>query len=226
MSDNPQAALYAALAAAQAEIADPVRSVSGQVRGRKDYRYVNLAGLLAVVRPALAKHGIAVTQLVDVVDGQTVLRSRMLHAGGGMIESVCPLDFSGGPQERGSTLSYFRRYCLEAMVGVAPVEEDDDAASAQRVHDRSTSTSSRPNGAGGARPQVSPPGGGSEVDLERERLIADITAAVPLLPEGVSIDALKAKHSVSKGASVASLRALLADVVAAVPEPGSDLEVA
>lgn len=126
--------LATALAAAQAELKDPTRNKSGQVKGRTDYRYAGLDDLLQAVRPALTKHGIALAQIVDVRDGQVGLRSELLHTSGESIGGFYPLDWSGNPQARGSELTYARRYSLEALVGVAATE-DDDASSASDDRD-------------------------------------------------------------------------------------------
>ncbi len=131
MTTTAHTSLAAALSAFQGAVKDPARSRKGQVRGRADYTYVPLDDLLQSVRPLLAAHGLAVSQPV-VVDGDRVcLRTILLHTCGERLESTFPLPWSGGAQERGSELTYARRYSLEAVLGVAPSEEDDDGRAAQ-----------------------------------------------------------------------------------------------
>jgi ERF superfamily protein len=144
--------LAAALAAAQSEIRDPARDKKGQVRGRSDYRYAGLDDLLKAVRPALSKHGIAIVQLVELVDGKPCLLSQLRHAEGEVIASVWPLAWPNDPQQRGSELSYARRYTLEALVGVAATEDDDGSSASESVREgaqdsrnnRAPTTSSTP----------------------------------------------------------------------------------
>jgi len=211
--------LAEALAAAQAEISDPPRTKSGQVRGKRDYKYAGLDDLLQTVRPVLSRHGLAVVQTVDLLDGHPVLSTRLMHSAGGCISSSYPLGWDGGPQDHGSELTYARRYSLEAMVGVAATA-DDDAASAQD----SRRPAPIPSGS------VSPPGGSGLDASERRDLIRQIAAIAPKVPpEAMAL--LKEESHVRdpRTASADSLRALLVRVQqfaaneADLPEPGSDL---
>lgn len=135
--------LAAALAAAQLELRDPERSRTVNVRGKEgragySYSYATLADLLAAVRPVLGRHGLAVTsRVVPQPEGQVCV-VELLHAGGEVLTSSWPLTWRGGPQDRGSELTYARRYLIEGLVGVAPTDGDDDGAAAQdRREDRS-----------------------------------------------------------------------------------------
>lgn len=131
MEENIRSPIAAALAAAQAELHDPERNKSGQVRGRSGYKYAGLDDLLRAIRPVLASHGLAITQRI-LVDGAPILSTELRHEGGEVLSSCWPLSWTGGPQERGSELTYARRYTLEALVGVAATD-DDDADTAQRT---------------------------------------------------------------------------------------------
>lgn len=124
------AALTQALAAFQGAVSDPVKSQSGQVRGKRYYRYAGLQDVLEAVRPVLSEQGLAISQAVIVGKHGTMLRTRLLHRLGGCLESFYPLEFKGGPQERGSELTYAKRYSLEAILGVSATD-DDDADQAQ-----------------------------------------------------------------------------------------------
>lgn len=128
MTETPTASpIAAALAAAQAELRDPGRNKTGQIRGRNDYKYAGLDDLLQAIRPVLAKHGIAISQPIRQIDGKTFVVSELRHAGGEVLSSAWELKPGGTPQERGSELSYGRRYSLEALVGVAASADDDGA---------------------------------------------------------------------------------------------------
>ena len=125
--------LASALAAAQAELQDPRRNKAGQVRGRRDYTYAGLDDLLQAIRPVLGRHGLAFTQTIEIVEGLGPALRTTLMFGSESVSGLYPLDFSGGPQDRGSELTYARRYSLEAIVGVAATADDDGAQASQQA---------------------------------------------------------------------------------------------
>lgn len=128
--------IAAALAAAQAEmgrvIKDKTAKVQTKIGGGYSFDYADLPSMLDVVKPALAKHNIALVQAAEVPDGVLRLDTRLLHSSGEWIESslsMKPDDTS--PQKIGSAITYARRYALGCMVGVAAEDEDDDGNAAQ-----------------------------------------------------------------------------------------------
>lgn len=118
--------LAEALAKAQAEMPVVPRSRTGQV-GPRRYKYADISDILQIVVPVLAKHGIALTQPLATAEGHTVLRTE-LHGFGEIIQSAMPIDVPADPQKFGSLLTYYRRYALSALVGVASDEDDDGEA--------------------------------------------------------------------------------------------------
>jgi hypothetical protein len=70
------------------------------------------------------------------VDGKLVLIYELLHVSGQSREGVYPLPERGTPQEIGGAITYARRYCLCAVTGVAPDDDDNDAALAERAATR------------------------------------------------------------------------------------------
>jgi len=128
--------IAAALASAQAEMGKIVKDKTAKVQtktgGSYSFDYADLASMLDVVKPALAKHSIALVQAASVSDGALVVDTRLLHASGEWIESslaMKPDDTS--PQKVGSAITYARRYSLACLVGVASEDEDDDGNAAQ-----------------------------------------------------------------------------------------------
>jgi hypothetical protein len=122
--------LFAAFAAFQSEVRDPVKDASNP---HFRSRYADLHGVLAAVRPVLAKHGLAITQTINVRDGQVhpLLETMLLHTSGESISSTVPLAVTkAGPQEFGSVMSYLRRYSLMALLGIAGADDDDDGEAA------------------------------------------------------------------------------------------------
>lgn len=117
-----------ALAKAQAEMKNaPLNKVNPHFKSK----YADLAAIRDACMPALCKHGLSVTQVTGMVEGQFVLRTRLMHSSGEWVESVYPLPLDiGKPQAMGSAITYARRYCLAALAGLS-AEEDDDANAAQ-----------------------------------------------------------------------------------------------
>ncbi len=145
--------LAAALAAAQAEITDPVKDKTAKA-GSYSYKYTDIAGVLEVVRPVLSKHGIAVHQGFDpTTDGRGMLLTTTLMHGTDSITSRLPIPRHDDMQKLGSAITYARRYALCAAVGVA-ADSDDDGASASRAS-QGRSERSQPSGATLACPQCS-----------------------------------------------------------------------
>lgn len=116
--------LAKALATAQAEIQNPVKN---QTNPHFKSDYVDLAGGLDAIRPALSKHGLSIVQ-TTALDGELMmLTTRLLHSSGQWIESTYPvIRFPAQQQAIGSALSYARRYSVFAMAGVAAASDDDD----------------------------------------------------------------------------------------------------
>jgi hypothetical protein len=131
--------LYAARLAVQAEITDPARTKKGQVRGKSDYKYVPLDALLEYLRPLLTKHGLVLSQTLGrSEDGGAWLDTVLTH-GADECLSCYPLKWDGSSQERGSELTYARRYSLEAILGIAATDDDDGA-----THQRGSEERAKP----------------------------------------------------------------------------------
>lgn len=133
-------------------------------------RYADLASVWDACRKPLTDQGLSIIQVPEVTFGgepefesyrtktgderwrakviTTVnVRTRLLHTSGQWIDddikAVLP---SGDPQSIGSAITYLRRYALSAMVGVAPEDDDAEAATA------------RPNGTGYSESNQTPAG--------------------------------------------------------------------
>src|SRR5277367_1225857 len=120
------------------ELASALSQAQGQITGAlKDSanpffksKYADLASCWDACRAALSTHGLAVAQFPTTEDGKTYLVTHLLHTSGQWMRSslaVQPKDDS--PQAMGSALTYARRYALTAVVGVAQVDDDGNAAS-------------------------------------------------------------------------------------------------
>lgn len=142
MTEQP-GALAAALAKVQAELPDIERDRTVTVETKKgdeySYSYVTLANLSKTVLPLLAKHGLAFACMPGAgSDGKMSLRYALLHESGERLDGEFPISGEGGIQMVGGRITYSRRYCLAALVGVA-ADEDDES----RFHDTGPGTAQR-----------------------------------------------------------------------------------
>lgn len=87
-------------------------------------RYVDLSGVLKSVQKLLAKNGLAVMQIIRDNDIITLLT----HKSGQWIKSVCPIGNYKSQQDRGSAITYTKRYALCAILGIAADTDDDGNA--------------------------------------------------------------------------------------------------
>lgn len=117
--------LFAALAKAQVEIKGAAKDATNPHYKSK---YADLASVVDAARP-LAKHGIATVQVPFSENGEIGVTTILGHDSGEWISgrlSVKPLKLD--PQGAGSVLTYLRRYSLAAMAGIAPEDDDGEAA--------------------------------------------------------------------------------------------------
>ena len=129
--------LAAALAKAQAEIANPEKSQTATIvspfprEGVKTFRYAPLSTGLDLVRKCLGKHEIATVQTTTINQETGLIRltTTLVHASGEWVSSdwpVCPISETAAPHRLGAALTYARRYALFTLVGIAG-EDDLDA---------------------------------------------------------------------------------------------------
>lgn len=121
-----------ALAKAQGEMEGASKSAANPFFKSK---YADLASVWEACRAPLAKYGLSVLQAPStepLQDGGVFVsvETRLMHASGQWIcGSVSAAAKDGSPQAVGSCITYLRRYALQSFAGVAP--EDDDAEAAQ-----------------------------------------------------------------------------------------------
>ncbi len=125
--------IYAALAAAQGEMTDPVKS---KYNPHFKNNYADVQDGLEAIRPVLSKHGLAVIQStsmehLSMEDGVIVLTlivtTRLVHASGQWVQGVYPVGTVGTPhQQMMANLTYSRRAGLFGLVGIAPDDQDGE----------------------------------------------------------------------------------------------------
>ena len=120
--------LAAALAAAQGELRNVPRD---ETNPHFKHRYASLEAVLDIVRPVLAKHGLAFTQAPgSFIENNIAITTMLLHKEGQWLKSTLLMPIiKRDAQGVGSAITYGLRYSLMAVLGVAPTD-DDDAESA------------------------------------------------------------------------------------------------
>ncbi len=119
--------LSTALAKAQGKIKGAVKTEANTFFKSK---YADLASVVEAIRGPLSENGLSYVQLTipsekDEVQIETVL----MHESGEWISSTIALPVAkADAQGFGSAMTYARRYGLSAMVGVAPEDDDGNAA--------------------------------------------------------------------------------------------------
>lgn len=124
------------------ELATAMAKAQGQIKtALKDSKnphfkssYADLTSVWDACREALTKNGFSVIQRTDFeAGGEVWLETMLLHASGEHVSSRYPLrPAKQDPQGFGSAITYARRYCLAAIVGVVADEDDDGNAASQR----------------------------------------------------------------------------------------------
>jgi hypothetical protein len=118
--------VYAALAAAQMEMGKALKDSTNPAFKSK---YADLASVMDACLPALNKHGIAVFQPTVDDDSGRYVKTILAHASGETVECRVPLIVSKNDmQGYGSAVTYARRYGLMGMAGIAPEDDDGNAA--------------------------------------------------------------------------------------------------
>jgi hypothetical protein len=110
--------LVEALSKAQGEINNPVFD---RKNPHFNSRYASEAAIMDAIRVPLSKHGLALTH--QTVNG--VLVTKILHGNQWLGTEWALTVTSGKPQERGSELTYGRRYNITGLVGIVGDTDDD-----------------------------------------------------------------------------------------------------
>lgn len=120
------------------ELATALSKAQGEIGGaEKDGRnphfnsaFASLASVRDAFRDPLAKHGLSVVQLPEREGQEVVVHTVLLHTSGQYIGCrLSAVPVKADPQGIGSCISYLRRYSLMSVIGIAPEDDDGNAAS-------------------------------------------------------------------------------------------------
>lgn len=122
---------------AQADFDDALARAFAAIEGAKKdtkgarSKYASLAATTEAIKAALTKEHFSWPQLVTMSEGAVVVTTQ-LRRKGLYIESVLPMPLGNNAdaQAVGSAITYGRRYALAAITGVAPEDDDGEAAKA------------------------------------------------------------------------------------------------
>lgn len=118
--------IAAALAKAQTEMGPALKD---SVNPAFKSKYADLASVMAACMPALNKHGIAVIQPTGEDETGRFVKTVFIHDSGETLECRVPLIVGKNDmQGYGSAVTYARRYGLMSMAGIAPDDDDGNAA--------------------------------------------------------------------------------------------------
>ena len=120
--------LATALAKAQAEM-----TFASKDNKAHAYKYADLGTVIEAVKPALNKHGLSFTQLIEQSDaGVVTVTTLLIHSSGQYLGStgstgIPEMKGCNEAQRAGAAQSYLKRYQLQAIAGLPT--EDNDASS-------------------------------------------------------------------------------------------------
>ena len=147
MPDNvmqPAPPVYENRSPTLAKLADALCKAQGQMEGAaKDSvnphfrnKYADLAAVWDAIRKPLAANGLSIVQFPRTVQQGVEIETTLLHTSGEFLRDSLWLPCSKvDAQGIGSAITYGRRYALMAVCGIAPVDDDGEAAVASTPRD-------------------------------------------------------------------------------------------
>lgn len=97
-------------------------------------QYADLASVWDACHKSLSKNEICVVQTTTPDPKKVIVNTWLIHSSGEWMKSTLALTpKADDPQSNGSAITYARRFSLAMMVGVCPVDDDGNAASARVI---------------------------------------------------------------------------------------------
>ena len=144
--------LFAALSKAQAQFKDVKKDAKAEVKGvskksgreySMTYSYATLPAVIEATRQALHDNELFVTQPIVQIKSGWAVETKVVHSSGQFQRSWLPINVNQPPQALGSMLTYYRRYQLASVLGLA-ADEDDDAKVAQNTYNNRPQNNQQP----------------------------------------------------------------------------------
>lgn len=115
---------------AMIEVAPEISSIS-KSKQAYGYKYATLDSLIDMLRSVLPAHGLWFMQMPTRHEGQSCLLTRIIHSSGEWMEDSIEMtdtELQGkanDTQKVGASITYYRRYALSSIFGVAADEDVD-----------------------------------------------------------------------------------------------------
>lgn len=140
--------LATALAKAQSEMAGAVKDSANPFFKSK---YADLSSVWDACRAPLTKNGIAVVQSPSAEGLRVSVDTLLMHTSGQWMRGTVSVNAKEDtPQAVGSAITYLRRYALQSFAGVAPEDDDAEAAHGRgQVQQATAKPAARLNAPGG-----------------------------------------------------------------------------
>lgn len=141
---------------AMIEAAPEIQSIS-KSKQAYGYKYATLDSLIDMLRAALPKHGLWFAQMPTRSSGKSALTTRVFHVSGEWMEDSIEMtdtELQGkanDTQKVGASITYFRRYALSSIFGVAADEDVDGNIATKSAPRPTTKTESKPSENDGKR---------------------------------------------------------------------------
>jgi hypothetical protein len=213
--------LAAALAKAQGLFTNPERNRVVEVKNKEgkkiyEFTYAELGPILEVVRKPLSDNGLAVMQLLTQHDGNTWLRTVLVHTSGEQVACDMLVGAVGmDMQAMGGKVTYLRRYSISALLGIASEPDADDAGRVDHGREpeqqpQRLPSPTKPKGGYGAiagwrytRPENFLAWDGANkayLEVAADKLpLEDLRAAEPLLVKRCEVIGMHADDNIRKG---------------------------
>lgn len=130
------------------ELAAALSKAQGQIEGAKKdsanpffkSKYADLASVWEACRKPLTENGLSIIQCPEESENGIAIETMLLHSSGQWKSSRYSMPVSKiDAQAVGSAITYGRRYALAAMVGVAPEDDDGNAAAKGKPEEKTKS---------------------------------------------------------------------------------------
>lgn len=117
-----------ALIKLQSEIPKLKLNKSVSVGNKFNFQYADLPSIHEVIKPLANANGFAISYQIS----EKSLSAFLLHESGESISSSILFSPSSDPKITGSTITYYKRYLISALLGI-DADEDKDAPQAEKV---------------------------------------------------------------------------------------------
>lgn len=123
--------LYQAIAKVKAELGPIIKDKTNPFYQSK---YTDINGLLEVVEPLLAKHGLLLLQPIMSDGNYDIVRTSIFHieTGTQIASSKRIASTLTDPQKEGGAITYYRRYTLQSLLGLRAEDDDGNGASGNK----------------------------------------------------------------------------------------------